>query len=212
MDKLKAQADKLWQLLANPATGEVYQKTLALTWSILKETGLLLWLVICLVLVLGDWFWKYSYQAGQNARIWVTDLQTKTTHVAETNAEPGDVLTTTGKSLLAATQASLKAALNTAKGQLGMEVLPEPPKPTFRPASTIADTPLEEVAIAEAPVLERPITNPPAEGMALPEPSETTSDVETPIVSTQPPTEDAPFDTEGLLNEPKVPGAESPES
>lgn len=202
MDKLKAQADKLWQLLANPSTGEVYQKTLALTWSILKETGLLLWLVLCLVLVLGDWFWKYSYQAGQNARIWVNDLQTKTPEVAETSAEPGNVLSTTGKSLLAAAQTSVRAALNTAKGQLGIEIPPEPPKPALRPAPVpkISDTPLEEVAIAEAPVLERPLTD-------SPEPPPSIEPASAPAE----PASDADPDAAGLLNEPKVPAAEPPE-
>jgi hypothetical protein len=121
MDKIKAQADKLWQLISNPATGNAYTQILALTWSILKETGLLLWLVICLVLVLGDWFWKYSFQAGQNTRNWVNELQTKST--TET-ASSDDFWSQTGKSLLAAGQNSVNVALTTAREQLGIEAPP----------------------------------------------------------------------------------------
>lgn len=123
MDKIKTQANRLWQLISNPSTGAAYQQTLALTWSILKETGLLLWLVICLVLVLGDWFWKYSYQAGQNTRTWLSEVQTKTS--SET-ASSGNFWSETGKSLLAAGQTTVDAALNTARGQLGLEAPPTP--------------------------------------------------------------------------------------
>ncbi|MDX2229624.1 MAG: hypothetical protein NW220_08300 [Leptolyngbyaceae cyanobacterium bins.349] len=147
MDKIKAQADKLWQLISNPSTGDAYKQTLALTWTILKETGLLLWLVICLVLVLGDWFWKYSFQAGQNTRNWVNELQTQSTTPTESS---GDFWSQTGKSLLAAGQNSVNAALNTARGQLGIEA---PPAPTPK-------------AIAAAPVASTKPVTPPTEAMS----------------------------------------------
>ncbi len=149
MDKIKTQANKLWQLVSNPSTGAAYQQTLALTWSILKEAGLLLWLVICLVLVLGDSFWKYSYQAGQNTRIWLAELQTKSASEAESS---GSFWSETGKSLLAAGQNTVDAALNTARGQLGIEPPPaaasNPPAPktisaaSSKPAPVAAASPI----------------------------------------------------------------------
>lgn len=145
MDKIKTQADKLWQLISNPSTGAAYQQTLVLTWSILKETGLLLWLVVCLVLVLGDWFWKYSYQAGQNTRNWVDELQTKSS--TET-ASSGDFWSETGKSLLIAGQNSVNVALNTAREQLGIEV-PPAPTPAISPAPVKpAPAPIETATTA----------------------------------------------------------------
>jgi len=133
MERIQTQANKLWQIISNPSTAKTYQQTLTLTWSILKETGQLLWLVLCLGLVAGDWFWKKSYQTGQDARGWVDTLQTK---VAETGAGEGteptstaNLLGETGKSLLGASQVAVTKALNTARAQLGLEALPEPPKP-----------------------------------------------------------------------------------
>ncbi len=142
MDKIQAQANKLWQILTNPATGDTYKQFVALTWSILKETGLLLWLAICLVLVLGDWFWKYSFDLGQGVRIWVDNQQTK----PET-AESGDFWGDTSKSLLEAGKAAADLALSTAKAQLGIE---EAPKPTMSPVSVSAK-PATSIPPGEAP-------------------------------------------------------------
>jgi hypothetical protein len=129
MDRLKSQANTLWQLISNPSTAATYQQTLGTTWAILRETGLLLWLFVCLVFVLGDWFWQTSYATGQKARAWIDDMQTSAQEpAAETSS--GDMLGKTGKSLLSAGRSSLSAALSAAKGQLGMESTETPaPKP-----------------------------------------------------------------------------------
>lgn len=161
MDKIKAQADKLWQLISNPSTGAAYQQTLALTWTILKETGLLLWLIICLVLVLGDWFWQYSFTTGQNTRTWLNQLQTKSaiaTANGEGEASGGNFWSETGKSLLTAGQSSVNAALSTAREQLGIAAPPAPaptaPAPaTPKPAPTPAE--MSPLAVNE-PVMNEP--------------------------------------------------------
>ncbi len=135
MDRLKTQASKLWQLISNPSTAATYQQTLGTTWAILKETGLLLWLVVCLVLVLGDWFWQASYATGQKTRSWVDAMQTSTPDSAE--AGSSDLLGKTSKSLLSVGQTSLAATLAAAKGQLGIESKPEAsnPKATIAPST-----------------------------------------------------------------------------
>lgn len=160
MDKIKAQADKLWQLVSNPSTGNAYKQTLALTWSILKETGLLLWLVVCLVLVLGDWFWQYSFTAGQNARVWLNELQTKSASDASSSeAAPssGNFWAATGKSLLTAGQNSVNAALNTARGQLGMAALPIPATPApAAPKPTPAIAPELSPLVVDEPLMNEP--------------------------------------------------------
>ncbi|MEX0270000.1 hypothetical protein AB3R30_12720 [Leptolyngbyaceae cyanobacterium UHCC 1019] len=120
MERLKSQASKLWQLISNPSTAATYQQTLGTTWAILRETGLLLWLVVCLVFVLGDWFWQTSYATGQKARAWVDEMQTSAQEPTA-EASSSDVLGKTGKSLLSAGRSSLAAALSAAKGQLGIE-------------------------------------------------------------------------------------------
>lgn len=166
MERIQAQANKLWQIISNPSTAKTYQDTLAITWAILKETGQLLWLVLCLGLVAGDWFWKKSYKAGQDTRVWIDTMQTK----VETPAGEGDeaistanFLGETGKSLLATGQAGVTRLLNTAKEQLGIEVtsespalptpaatLPAPPK-VVSPNVTPAAPPAEPIAPAETP-------------------------------------------------------------
>lgn len=189
MDRIKNQADKLWQILSNPSTIETYKQTLALTWTIIRETGQLLWLVVCLVLVLGDWFWKYSYQAGQNARIWFHTIQTRTTAADESS----NVLSETSKSLLAAGQASVSSLLNTAKGQLGIEPAAEAPR-AISPARPAAPptpaliTPESPNAVAP-PVAEVPEA---AAEEVIPGADE--------------------LEPEGLLKEPKVPAVEPTET
>ncbi len=159
MDKIKAQANQLWQLISNPSTANVYQQTLALTWSILKETALLIWLTICLVLVLGDWFWKYSFTAGQNTRVWLQELQTKST-TAETAASSGNFWSETGKSLLAAGQTSVNTALNTARTQLGMEAPPIPTPPAPKPPTPLAPAPTMSPMTVDEPVMNEPKVSP----------------------------------------------------
>ncbi|NJP12130.1 MAG: hypothetical protein HC866_23900 [Leptolyngbyaceae cyanobacterium RU_5_1] len=141
-NRIQSQVNKLWQVISSPATAATYQQTLTLTWTILKETGQLLWLVLCLGLVAGDWFWKKSYHTGQDTRTWISTVQSK----AESRAEHGEeaaststflseTLTETGKSLLSAGQTGVALALSTAKGQLGIE---EQSKPQPQPAKVSA--------------------------------------------------------------------------
>ncbi len=132
MDRLKTQAAKLWQLLFAQETAATYQKTLTLTVQILKETGLLLWLTICLVLVLFEWFYKNATQAGQNVRTWIN-------HQQEENTSPDHIASGFGKALLTAGQNSLTYTLTQAKEQLGLAIEPQPiePKPTPEPAAPV---------------------------------------------------------------------------
>lgn len=172
MDTLKTQANKLWQLIFAPATAATYQQTLGTTWAILKETGLLLWLVVCLVLVLGDWFWKASYATGQKTRTWVAEMQTSAQD-STAEADSSDLLGKTGKSLLSAGQTSLAAALAAAKGQLGIDT----ETPASKPIALISPS-AEEIAPAHI-----------SDGIASPAPSvessaisETLSNIDSPKV------------------------------
>lgn len=156
MERIQAQANKLWQIISSPSTAKTYQQALALTWSLLKETGQLLWLVLCLGLVAGDWFWKKSYKAGQDTRVWIDTLQTKATtpdpenEAADKATSAANFLSETGKSLLSAGQNSVTLALNTAKAQLGMEIKAPPAKPASvatPPASPKVVAPSVEPAV-----------------------------------------------------------------
>lgn len=155
MNKIKVQADKLWQLLSQPATGAVYQQAFAVTWAIVKEAGWFLWLVLCLVLVGGDWGWKYSYGLGQKARAWITELQTKPKVSAaiapQEPVSPEEFWQKTGQSILSAGQKSVTTVLNTAKRQLDLELpVVAIAAPVAKPTPTIP----EPEAVAPAPSVE----------------------------------------------------------
>lgn len=143
MDKIKDQASKVSQLLLAPETGATYTRTLTLTWAILRETGLLVWLAICLVFVGTDWFWNNSIQLGRKARVWYNGLSEK---ADETTSQP---LGTTGQSLLEVGRSGANYLLTQARAQLGIK---EPPAsvastsgstsgPTLAPKPTPVATP-----------------------------------------------------------------------
>ena len=153
MNKIQAQADKVWQLLSQPATRAVYQQTFAVTWTIIKEAGWFLWLVLCLVLVVGDWGWKYSYELGQKTRTWITDLQTKPKAseaiAPQEPVSPEEFWKKTGQSLLSAGQKSVASVLNTAKSQLDLEL---PVVAIAEPVAKLAPT--TPASVAPAPSVE----------------------------------------------------------
>jgi hypothetical protein len=151
MDKIKAQTNKLGEILLAPETGAAYTKTLTLTWTILRETGILVWLVICLAFVGTDWFWNNSIDLGRKARVWYNGLSEK---AEDTATQP---LGTTGQSLLEVGKSGTAYLLAQARKQLGLKEevngsVATPPKPA--PVAT-APTPAPvaaPTAVAEPPV------------------------------------------------------------
>ncbi|HEY9887509.1 MAG TPA: hypothetical protein V6D02_03860 [Candidatus Obscuribacterales bacterium] len=153
MEKIKTQANKVSELVFAADTGSTYQKTLTLTWNILRETGVLVWLVLCLVFVGGEWFWKNSVSLGRKARDWYNDLQTPST------TEPKSV-SAMGQSALTALGSGAETLLYNAKKQLGMEAVPPTPKAVATPpVATSPPAAPAAVAAAAAPVA--PLTPPP---------------------------------------------------
>lgn len=139
MDKIQAQATKLWTLIFEPETAATYQKTLILTGTILLEAGRLLWLLLCLVIVLIAWMGNYAQVLGHNARVWLT--QQRRQNDAESS---GERFSSIGKSLLETSGNSARYLLKQAKEQLNIElpqpvkaIAPAPPSPTApRPPGT----------------------------------------------------------------------------
>jgi hypothetical protein len=164
---ITSQADKVRHILFASDTAATYKKAGGLTWALIKETGYLLWLVICIVLVLGEWIWKNSYTAGQAARTWVNNLETKE---AAPSVSMDQRLSETGKKLLEVGKSSALKAVATAKNQLG--IASEPPAPAPAPLATPPAppaTPPTPVAAAPSPaVAPPPAATPPV--AAAPEP------------------------------------------
>ncbi|MGB7413948.1 MAG: hypothetical protein WA902_07045 [Thermosynechococcaceae cyanobacterium] len=57
---IQDKATEWWQLISGEETAESYKNFFKLTWKILKETALLLWLMLCFVLVAIGWVWNNS--------------------------------------------------------------------------------------------------------------------------------------------------------
>lgn len=142
MDTIKQQASKVSDLVFSSETAATYQRTLSLTWAILRETGLLLWLVVCLVFVGAEWFYRTAVKLGRNTRTWYENLSNQ-----PAASEDSQSFNTTGKALLDSVQSGTHYLLSQAKQQLGIkETAPTPAitptKPASKPvASSPAPTP-----------------------------------------------------------------------
>lgn len=142
MDKIKEQANAVGQLVFSSETGDLYKRTLTRTWDIIRETALLLWLVVCLTVVGGEWFYRTSVGLGRSARDWYTTFSEKST--ATTEAQP---LGSTGEALLGMVKSSTSNLISQARKQIGLPA-PEPtapaaatPKPAAPPAAPPAAAP-----------------------------------------------------------------------
>jgi hypothetical protein len=133
MNRIRVQAAKFWQLLTAPDTLESYKKVGLLTWDILKEAGLLVWLVVCLVLVAFEWLWRTAFGAGQNFRDWINQLEGTGDRAASE----------AGRALLSASVNSLSYTITQAKTQLGIPLTaqPEPELATTPPPPAPASSP-----------------------------------------------------------------------
>ncbi|MEB3269579.1 MAG: hypothetical protein VKJ09_13630 [Leptolyngbya sp.] len=146
MDKIKAQAGKVGQLVFAADTGSTYQKALVRTWEILRETALLVWLAICLVFVGGEWLWYTAIGLGSKARTWYEGL-------SQSNSSEEKSFSEMGQSLLTAGENGAAFLLYQAKKQLGIDAEPPTPKappakPTPSPAPVAAEPPAPKAAPA----------------------------------------------------------------
>lgn len=122
MEKLKSQVGKLGDIIFDAETGATYKQAVTLTWEIVRETGLLLWLTICLVFVGAEGFWQKSIALGRASRNWYEGLQAP----KETESKSA---TEMGQSALSALGLGAKTLLYQAKQQLDIEAEPPAPKP-----------------------------------------------------------------------------------
>lgn len=134
MDKIKQQANIVRQLLFAGDTAQIYQQTVTRTWDILRETSQLIWLVICLTFVGGEWFYRRSVQLGRDTRTWYNGLSSQTASPGESQS-----METTGQALLDTVQSGAHYLLSQARKQLGLQ---EPPAPPATPGAPPAPKPL----------------------------------------------------------------------
>ncbi|MEL6327418.1 MAG: hypothetical protein AAFQ61_11010 [Cyanobacteria bacterium J06626_23] len=173
MEKLQTQASKLWQLLFAPETADTYQKMLALTGTILKETALLLWLLFCSIFVLGAWLGKTGLAWGRDTRSWL-DAQ------SQAEGESGEKAAATGQAIMEVGQTGAYFLLDKAYEQLGLEKPVRPEKPVVtvsapktspKPVATSAPAAPKSSANPKPPAVKSPET-PVKETKIAPEPTE----------------------------------------
>lgn len=138
--KIQAQATKFWQAVVSAETVNAYTKALDVTWTILKEAAILLWLVVCLVLVAFDWSYDTATSAGRNTRNWWDGISQK--------GDSSEIATETGKQLVEASKASLFSTISQARSQLG---LPDKPK--------AAEAPIEKATANNGSSKPSPVTS-----------------------------------------------------
>ncbi len=124
--QISQQASKVSKLLGDPGTISSYKQALTVTIAILKETALLIWLVLCLGLVAIDWFWTNSIAVGRNARTWIEGFET-----TDKNELPNQL----GQSMLLASQSSLNFLVTQAREQIGLPAKSTETLPMAKPAA-----------------------------------------------------------------------------
>lgn len=155
--QLSDQANKVWGLLSDPNTTSTYTQTLDVTWKIIRETGSLLWLTLCLSLVGVDWFWSQSIGAGRRFRNWLETMEKPSSD--KVTAEAGKAIASVGKN-------GVSYAVSAARKQLGLpeKEISAPVKTTMAIAPTsISTTPIVEPIVEPAPT---PIVEPASEAEA----------------------------------------------
>lgn len=114
-NQISLQANKLWGILSSPTTAAIYKQALSVTWTILKETGKLLWLGFCVFLVAFDSFWNNSVRMGRQSRAWMDKYD-------RTNDMAGEEM---WEEIVASTRSSFSSLVTKARKQLGLYSEPD---------------------------------------------------------------------------------------
>ena len=116
-----------WKTVSDQESLGTYQKTVQTTWNILRETGRLLWLVLCLGLVFVTWLWTTSKTSGQQLRTWYEGIP-------EPKSE--NVVTEASQFFASASRTTATKMMTQAREQLGL------PSPEATPVvKMVATTP-----------------------------------------------------------------------
>ena len=111
-NRIQQQATKVWQAASEPGVIGAYTQALTLTWNLIKEVAILVWLVLCLVLVAGDWLWINGKAAISNLQTWFSRMK---------EVETTEVASDAGKVLANVSKQGATAIVSYAKTQLGLQ-------------------------------------------------------------------------------------------
>ncbi|MEM9535652.1 MAG: hypothetical protein AAGA40_08285 [Cyanobacteria bacterium P01_E01_bin.45] len=140
-NKIQPQLQKLWNVVSKEETRKAYIDTIAVTAEIVKETAILGWYFILLVLVGSDTLVMFSRKTAHNVRQLVSGL--------DNSKSVNDIASDTSKALATAGQGAVSSLLSQARTQLG---LPE--------RTELELPPLEEKVAEPVPVAAPPAAEP----------------------------------------------------
>ena len=138
MSRIQAQATKLWQIIKAPETFSTYKSAVTVTWDILRELFLLLWLSLMWVAVLADG----SISLGRSVRTWLDQ---------QIQANGDRSATDVGQALLSTGSKTLSSVVSQAKQQLGIPVVLEAAAELTAPAADSEPAALETNSEPAAP-------------------------------------------------------------
>jgi hypothetical protein len=136
--KIRSQASRFWTALAGAATLEAYKNAINVTFTILKEGVILIWLLLCLVLVFFDWGATQSKAAGQKARTWFENLKHSDSSAFTTNAK--QTLLLAGKSSVTNTIAKARETLGLPEKETASAPTPSASTPSATPPSASTES------------------------------------------------------------------------
>ena len=148
-NKIQPQLQKLWNVVSKEETRKTYTETISVTAEIVKETAVLAWYLILLVLVGSDALVMFGRKTLHNVRQLANGL--------DNSKSMNDIATDTGKALATAGQGAVSSLLSQARTQLGLPErtaleLPSMPQKIAEPEPVpVAAPPLEPVAAAVEP-------------------------------------------------------------
>lgn len=163
------QLTKWWDLVSAKDTWDAFKKFFELIWIIIKETGMLIYLFILGGLVSIGWVVDRSTELTEN----VKSLQTQASQ-----ADNGNLLAETGKSLVEATKKGADNALQTARAKLDIKA---PEKKVREPVvAKPASKPSAPAPVAAKPTSSAPPTASPSDSSKAEEKVERVPDSQEP--------------------------------
>jgi hypothetical protein len=110
-----AQLHKLRQIALTRDTVSTFSQSIRLLFTLLKETGILLWLAVCYGLIAIGWVGNKAVESGQRAKSWLNSLRESSQNQSAT-----EIAAETGKSVLAGSKTTIDYVMTQAKKQVGL--------------------------------------------------------------------------------------------
>jgi hypothetical protein len=112
---ISSQVEKLRQVVLQRDTIESFQQSIGLLFTVLRETALLLWLVLCFSIVALTWLGEKAITSGRSLKIGLTELQENSR-----GQDPGELLSNTSRSVLLTSRSAASYLVTQAKQQVGL--------------------------------------------------------------------------------------------